>query len=63
MLEKVKKQGKEGFIRKTPGKKKGYQVMAGPFSSKREAAVAAKSLKTKLHVSPKLETIILPVPK
>ena len=63
MLGKVKKQGKEGFIRKTPGKKKGYQVMAGPFSSRREAEVAAKSLKTKLHVSPKLENIIIPVPK
>ena len=63
LLEKVRKQGKEGFIRRTPGKKKGYQVIAGPFSSKREAEVAAKSLKTKLHVSPKLENIIIPVPK
>lgn len=63
MLEKVRKQGKEGFIRKTPGKKKGYQVIAGPFSSRREAEVAAKSLKTKLYVSSKLVELIIPVPK
>jgi len=63
MLDKVGKQGEQGFIRRTPGKKKGYQVIAGPFSSKQEAEVAAKSLKTKLHVSPKLETIIIPVSK
>ncbi len=60
MLEKLKQQGTEGFIRRTPGKKQGYQVIAGPFASKPEAEVAAKSLKTKLHVSPKLETIIIP---
>ncbi|MGD0216854.1 MAG: SPOR domain-containing protein [Desulfobaccales bacterium] len=63
MLEKLRKQGKEGFIRRTPGKKKGYQVIAGPFSTKGEAEAAAKSLKTKLHVAPKLETIIIPVSK
>ena len=63
MLEKLRKQGEEGFIRRTPGKKKGYQVIAGPFSSKGEAEAAAKSLKTKLHVAPKLETIIIPVSK
>ncbi len=63
LLEKLRKQGMEGFIRRTPGKKKGYQVMAGPFSSRGEAEAAAKSLKAKLHVSPKLETIIIPVSK
>jgi len=63
MLEKLRKQGNEGFIRRTPGKKKGYQVIAGPFSTKGEAEAAAKSLKTKLHVAPKLETIIIPVSK
>ena len=63
MLDKVRKQSKEGFIRRTPGKKKGFQVIAGPFSSRREAEVAAKSLKTKLHVSLKLEKIIIPVSK
>ncbi len=63
MLEKLRKQGGEGFIRRTPGKKKGYQVIAGPFSTKGEAEAAAKSLKTKLHVAPKLETIIIPVSK
>ena len=63
MLDKFRKQGTEGFIRRTPGKKKGYQVMAGPFSSRREAEVVAISLKNKLHVSPKLETIIIPVSK
>jgi cell division septation protein DedD len=62
-LDAVRKQGKEGFIRKTPGKKQGFQVIAGPFSSRREAEVAAKSLKSKLHVSPKLEKIIIPIPK
>jgi cell division septation protein DedD len=63
MLGKVRKQDKQGFIRRTPGKKKGFQMIAGPFSSKREAEVAAKSLKTKLHVSPKLVKLINPVPK
>jgi len=63
MLDKLRKQGEQGFIRRTPGKKKGYQVIAGPFSSKPEAEAAAKSLKAKLHVSPKLETIIIPVSK
>ncbi len=63
MLEKLKQQGTEGFIRRTPGKKQGYQVIAGPFSSKPEAEAAAKSLKSELHVSPKLETIIIPVSK
>jgi cell division protein FtsN len=63
MLEKLRKQGEEGFVRRTPGKKKGYQVIAGPFSSKAEAEAAAKSLRTKLHVAPKLETIIIPVSK
>jgi cell division septation protein DedD len=63
MLDKLRKQGTEGFIRRTPGKKKGFEVIAGPFSSKQEAEAAAKSLKTKLHVSPKLETIIIPVSK
>ena len=61
MLDKFRKQGTEGFIRRTPGKKKGYQVMAGPFSSRREAEVVAISLKNKLHVSPKMETIVIPV--
>jgi cell division septation protein DedD len=63
MLDKLRKQGTEGFIRRTPGKKKGYRVMAGPFSSRREAEDAAKSFKTKLHVSPKLEIIVIPVSK
>jgi cell division septation protein DedD len=63
MLDKVRKQGQPGFIRRTRGKKRGFQVTAGPFSSRREAEVAAKSLQTKLHVSPKLEKIIIPVPK
>ena len=63
MLEKVRKQGEQGFIRRTPGKKKGFQVIAGPFPSRREAEVAANSWKTKRHVSPKLEEITIPVPK
>jgi cell division septation protein DedD len=41
MLDKVRKQGKQGFIRSTPGKKNRSQVIAGPFSSRREAYVAA----------------------
>jgi len=63
MLEKVRKQGEQGFIRRTPGKKKGFQVIAGPFPSRREAEVAANSWKTKQHVSAKLEEITIPVPK
>jgi len=63
MLEKVRKQGEQGFIRRTPGRKKGFQVIAGPFPSRREAEVAANSWKTKQHVSPKLEEITIPVPK
>jgi SPOR domain len=63
MLDRLKQQGTEGFIRRTPGKKKGYQVIAGPFSSKPEAEAAAKSLKSKLHVAPRLATIIIPVSK
>jgi len=59
MLEKVREQGEHGFIRTTPGKKRGSQVIAGPFSSRREAYVAAISLKNKLH----LETTIIPVSK
>jgi cell division septation protein DedD len=56
MLDKVREQGEQGFIRTTPGKKNGSQVIAGPFSSRREAYVAAISLKNKLH----LETTIIP---
>jgi cell division septation protein DedD len=56
MLDKVREQGGQGFIRTTPGKKNGSQVIAGPFSSRREAYVAAISLKNKLH----FETTIIP---
>ncbi|MGO9176287.1 MAG: SPOR domain-containing protein [Desulfobaccales bacterium] len=63
MLDKLRNQGEPGFIRRTPGKRQRYQVIAGPFSSRQEAEVAAKLLKTKLHVSPKLATIIIPVSK
>jgi cell division septation protein DedD len=59
MLDKVREQGGQGFIRTTPGKKNGSQVIAGPFSSRREAYVAAISLKNKLD----LETTIIPVSK
>ena len=59
MLGKVRKQGEHGFIRGTPGKKNGSQVIAGPFSSRHEAYLAAISLKNKLHI----ETIIIPVSK
>ena len=56
MLDKVREQGEQGFIRTTPGKKNGSRVIAGPFSSRREAYVAAISLKNKLH----FETTIIP---
>lgn len=59
MLDKVREQGIQGFIRTPPGKKKGSHVIAGPFSSRREAYVAAISLKNKIH----LETTIIPVSK
>jgi cell division septation protein DedD len=59
MLDKIENQGEQGFIRRTPGKKNGSQVIAGPFSSRREALIAAISLKNKLN----LQTIIIPLSK
>jgi len=60
MMEKLKKQGQETFIRRHRGK---YQVWVGPFPTRKEAEEAAKSLKTKSKISLKIEKIVTPVPK
>ena len=60
LLEKLQKQGKEVFIRRDKDK---YQVWVGPFHTSKEAAETAKSLQGKTKISPKIEKIIIPVPK
>ncbi len=60
MMEKLKKQGQEVVIRRHRGK---YQVWVGPFPTRKEAGEAAKSLKAKSKISPKIEKLITPVPK
>lgn len=59
MLEKLKKEGQPGTIRKETGK---YEVWVGPFSSLKEADAAAKALK-KLKVAQKIHKFTIPVPK
>ena len=59
-MEKLKKQGQEVFIRRDKGK---YQVWVGPFATRKEAEVAANSLKAKSKISPKIEKLVTPVPK
>jgi cell division septation protein DedD len=60
LMEKLKKQGHEAFIRRD-GKR--YQVWVGPFSTRQEAARAAKSIKKKSKISPKIAKLVTPVPK
>jgi cell division septation protein DedD len=60
MLEKLKKEGQPGIIRKEKGK---YQVWVGPFSSTKEADAAAKALKGKVKISSKVYKMVTPVPK
>ena len=59
-MEKLKKQGQEAFIRREAGK---YQVWVGPFATRQEAEAAAKSIKQKSKISPKIEKFVTPVPK
>jgi cell division septation protein DedD len=59
-LEKLKKQGHEAFIRRERGK---YQVLVGPFPTRKEAQAAAKSLKAKMRISSKIKKLVIPVPK
>jgi len=60
MLEKLKKQGQEAFIRRDRGK---YQVWVGPFPTQKEAEAAAKSIKQKMKISLKIGKLVTPVPK
>ena len=60
MLEKLKKEGQPGIIRKEKGK---YQVWVGPFSSSKEAEAAAKALKGKIKIPSKVHKMVTPVPK
>lgn len=60
MLEKLKKEGQPGIIRKEKGK---YEVWVGPFSSPKEADAAAKALKGKVKIPAKIHKMETPVPK
>lgn len=60
MLEKLKKQGQEAFIRRDRGK---YQVWVGPFPTRQEAEEAAKSIQQKMKIRLKIEKMVTPVPK
>ena len=59
-MEQLKKQGQPAFIRKDKGR---YQVWVGPFPTSQEAEAAAKSIKGKMKISPKIQKIMIPVPK
>jgi cell division septation protein DedD len=60
LLEQMKKEGRNAFIKK---KGKRYQVWVGPFATRQEAAKAAKAVKAKNKVSPRIEKVVTPVPK
>jgi cell division protein FtsN len=59
-MEQLKKQDQPAFIRKDKGR---YQVWVGPFPAEKEAAAAAKALKGKQKIPPKIQKILIPVPK
>lgn len=59
-MEKLKKQGLPAFIRRDRGK---FHVWAGPFSSRQEANAAAKAIKRKMKIRPKIQKIVIPIPK
>lgn len=63
MLARLKKQGIPGFIRREAGKPLPYQVWAGPFSSRREAEAAAKSIRSLFKKTPEIQKLQIPVPK
>ncbi|MEW6658825.1 MAG: SPOR domain-containing protein [Thermodesulfobacteriota bacterium] len=60
MLEKLKKQEQEAFIRRDRRK---FQVWVGPFSTPGEAQAAAKALNKKIKISGKVHKLVTPVPK
>jgi cell division septation protein DedD len=61
--EKLQKEGKPAFIRHDGGQRRPYAVWAGPFPNQEQSKVAAKAIKAKMKVSPKLEKLQIPVPK
>ncbi|MCK9375045.1 MAG: SPOR domain-containing protein [Syntrophobacterales bacterium] len=63
LLDRLKKQGKPGFIRRDPANGHRFQVWVGPFDTPHEAAAAKKSLRRHLKRTPKIEAIENPVPK
>lgn len=63
VMEKVQKEGKPAFIRHDGGQHRPYAVWAGPFPNQEQSKVAAKAIKAKMKVSPKLEKLQIPVPK
>jgi cell division septation protein DedD len=63
MLARLKKRGIPGFIRRKEPKRGPYEVWAGPFSSRREAEAAEKSIRAMLKRTPTIHKIETPVPK
>ncbi len=63
IMEKVQKEGKPAFIRRDGRRPKPYSVWAGPFPSREESKLAAKTIRAKLKVAPKPEKLRQPVPK
>ena len=59
-MEQLKKKGQPAFIRKDKGR---YQVWVGPFPTEKEAGAAAIALKGKRKSPPKIQKILIPVPK
>lgn len=62
MLTQLRKQGKSVFI-KRDDRRQVYEVWVGPFPSRDQAKMEAKSLQSKLKISVKLQQITIPVPK
>lgn len=63
VLAKLRKQGKPAYIRPDPEKPTAYQVWVAPLPTLTQAEAAAKSIKTKLRVSPKIQKIEVLPPK
>jgi len=63
MLERLKKKGIPGFIRRDARQRRPYEVWAGPFLDPGEAEAAEKSLRAMLKRGLKIEKIPIPVPK
>lgn len=60
MMQKLQEHKQPAFIRRDKGK---YEVWVGPFSTHQEAEVAGKSLRAKFKLSPKVQKLLIPVPK